>query len=233
MISMRLARPLLALAALVAALAVGLHGGSPPSAKGAPASQRGFLELVPHSKVGQVEGTRAYIALSFDGKRLRVYTCDGSGKRRATISHWLQGRWDGHSPITLVRDGIEVHIDEVHPDGSISGSLRAFSGPHPFTVEPATGPAGLYDGIDRKKHLHGTWIVLANGSVRGNMVPTRPPRRVCRYVTVVLVDGTTEDASPVTTSEPHELDPRQWALHSERALPTGEPVRRFMFGVRG
>jgi hypothetical protein len=187
--------PLLAPAALVAALALGLHTGAPaPAPAGAaPVAERGFMKLVPDSFVGRLDGTRAYIALSYDGKRLRVYACDGSGRRLATIAKWLTGRWDGRSPITLARDGITVHIDRVDDAARITGTLRAFSGPHRFTVEPAAGPAGLYDGIDRKRHVRMTWIVLADQSVRGNMVPTRPPRRICRYHTVVLADGTTQE----------------------------------------
>jgi hypothetical protein len=142
---------------------------------------------------GRGPGTRAYIALSFDGKRLRIYVCDGHGRRVATISKWLTGRWDGGSPIMLVRDGVEVRIDQLHDDGRISGTVRAFSGPHPFTVEPATGPAGLYDGIDRTNKLRATWIVRPDRSIRGNIIPTRPPRRVCRMHTFILSDGTTTE----------------------------------------
>jgi hypothetical protein len=151
------------------------------------------MSLVPHSKVGSVDGTRAFIALSFDGRHLRVFVCDGGAKRNPTISQWFKSRWDGRSAIALVRNGIELRIDAVHPDGRVTGHVTAFSGPHPFTAEPATGPAGLYDGVDRRERLRATWIVRADGSFRGNMAPTRPPRRICRLVTVALSDGTTTE----------------------------------------
>jgi hypothetical protein len=149
------------------------------------------LKAVPHSQVGRIDGTRAFVAVSSDGRRVRVYVCDGTRKRRATISQWLDARWDGRAPITLDRDGVEVHLDAVHPDGRITGSLTAFSGPHPFAVEPPTGPAGLYDGKDGG--TRGTWIAQADGSVRGAMACPRPPRVRCRVVTVTLTDGTTRE----------------------------------------
>lgn len=186
-----LARPALVLAALLVA-GLGLGAASLPDATAAPAA-RPFMTLVPDSKVGQVGGTRAYIAASYAGGRLRVYVCDGDGRRPATISRWLTRRWDGRSPTTLVGGGIEVRILHLHADGRISGTLRAFSGPHPFTVEPAAGPAGLYDGIDRGGRLRATWIVRADGTVRGAIVPTRPPRKVCRVITVTLADGTIQE----------------------------------------
>jgi hypothetical protein len=190
----------LALLAATAALALGLQGASQEQAAAGPAAGPTAdpvrLKLLPNSKVGRVAGTRAYIALSFDGRRLRAYVCDGTRGRPGTISQWLDARWDGHSPITLRRNGIEVRIDAVHADGRVTGRLTAFSGPHAFTVEPASGPAGLYDGTDsaRPHHrLRATWIVLADRSIRGAFACPRPPKKRCRVVTVTLADGTSQE----------------------------------------
>jgi hypothetical protein len=60
-------------------------------------------------------------------------------------------------------------------------------------VRPATGPAGLYDGTDAARTVRATWIVLADGSVRGAMVCLRPPKRICRVVAVPLTNGTTRE----------------------------------------
>jgi hypothetical protein len=179
-------------AALAAAL--GLIALAPPHpAVGAPDLPSVRPTLAPDSKVGQIKRTRAYIALSFDGRRLRAYVCDGKGRRRATISTWFSGRWDGRSPITLAADGLELRIDEVHPDGHVTGRVRLRRGTRRFTVEPATGPAGLYEGtIRRGRHkLRATWIVLANRSARGAMACTLPTKLRCYYATLTLVDGTT------------------------------------------
>ena len=144
------------------------------------------------SKVGKGKGTRAYIALAFDGRRVRVYVCNGTSTRAATISRWFRGRWDGESPLTLGRAGLKLEIEEVHANGRVSGHLQWHGKEHDFTVRPATGPAGLYERkkAEGPKRSRGTWVFLANRSFRGTMVDPRP--RKCRPVQVTLADGTTQ-----------------------------------------
>jgi hypothetical protein len=142
--------------ALSGALAVAPHVPGPAATPAADRAAPLRLKAVPTTQVGRVEGTRAYIAVSFDGHRVRVYVCDGTLKRRATIAQWFSARWDGRTPLRMVRDGIAVRLDPVAADGRISGELIAFSGPHSFTVAPASGPAGLYDG--RTGRTRDTWI---------------------------------------------------------------------------
>jgi hypothetical protein len=129
-------RGLAALGALVAALAClapsGGAGGSSPT-----------LTRVSQSKVGRLEGTRAYVAVVFDGRRLRAYVCDGTLERPATISQWFERRWNGRTAMRLVRNGIALELEPVHADGSVTGRITAFSGPHRFRVVAAAKPAGL------------------------------------------------------------------------------------------
>jgi hypothetical protein len=193
MLSLRIPRPALLAGAVIAVLAFVAQAVHSPTAPGRERAAAAPLKMkaLPDSQVGHVAGTRAYIATNFDGRRLRVYVCDGTRKRKATISQWFKARWDGRTPITLVRGGIELKLDPVHTDGRITGELTAFSGPHRFAVEPPTGPAGLYDGEDDA--TRSTWIVRADGSVRGAMVCPRPPRRRCRVVTVTMANGETRE----------------------------------------
>src|SRR5262245_43440588 len=170
MLSFAAVRPAVLAGAVIAVLAFALNVGGSTAA---PAAPRLEMKAVPDAKVGRVDGTRAYIAASFDGKRLRVYVCDGTKRSKATLSEWFKARWDGRTPLTLTKNGIELRLDPVLPDGRITGSLTAFSGPHAFTVSPATGPAGLYDGKDSQ--TRSTWIVQSDGSVRGAMACPRPP----------------------------------------------------------
>ncbi|HEY1277502.1 MAG TPA: hypothetical protein VGF25_21525 [Thermoleophilaceae bacterium] len=147
---------------------------------------------LPHAKVGKVERTRAYIGLSYDDGRVRVYVCNGTSKRSPTISKWFKGRWDGESPLTLGRRGPAVEIEEVHADGRVTGHLHWRGSEHDFTLRRATGPAGLYE---RKKaegghRPRGSWVFLADRSFRGAMVDPRP--RKCRPVQVTLANGTTQ-----------------------------------------
>jgi hypothetical protein len=194
MTALPLVRRALLVAALIAGSAFAIHAaGSPARDSGKAAPLR--MKALPDSQVGRVAGTRAYIAASYDGKRLRVYVCDGTRERKATISQWFKARWDGRTPLTLVRNGIELKLDPVDADGRITGELTAFSGPHAFAVEPASGPAGLYDGTDTRGRdsVRSTWIVLADGSIRGAMACPRPPRLRCRVVTVTLTNGQTRE----------------------------------------
>lgn len=178
-----------ALALPAALLAVALHVAGPPAAPAADRAAPLRLKAVPNTQVGRIEGTRAHIAVSFAGHRVRVYVCDGTLKRRATIAQWFSARWDGRTPLRMTRNGITVRLDPVAADGRISGELTAFSGPHSFTVAPPGGPAGLYDG--RAGRARDTWIVQPDGSLRGAIVCPRPPRRRCRVVVVTLANGQT------------------------------------------
>lgn len=116
--------------------------------------------------VGKVQGTEAYLAVTYDGHRLRAYACNGSARRLPTISAWFEAAWDGRSPITVVGDGVELRMDSAS-HGTLDGRR--------FTLEPATGPAGLYERTSGTTTTRS--VVLANGEVRGAMVPTRPPRK--------------------------------------------------------
>jgi hypothetical protein len=148
---------------------------------------------LPDARVGALDGTRAYVAVSLHDGRVRVYVCDGEGRRAPTIAAWLKGRWDGTTPLVLRSGGVVVTLAPLAPDGSISGTVRAFSGPHPFRVVLASGPAGLYDGVAGKRGLRLSTIVLADRSSRGAIVATRPPKRVCRLTTVTLADGSRQE----------------------------------------
>jgi hypothetical protein len=176
-----------ALAVALALAVVGLLVAVDGRAAGA---ERVPLTAMPGAKVGRVAGTQAYVALAFDGRRLRAYVCDGADGRPPTIARWFRGRRDGRSPIRLDAGGVELRIDRVEGDGRVTGRLHGFRGTHAFTAGPATGPAGLYDGGDAGKGLRVTWIVLADRSVRGAMADPRP--RKCRPVQVTLADGTTQ-----------------------------------------
>jgi hypothetical protein len=64
--------------------------------------------------VGKVQGTEAYLAVTYDGHDRRAFVCNGSARRLPTISGWIEA-----------------------PSG---GRLNG----HRFTLEPASGAGGLY-----------------------------------------------------------------------------------------
>ncbi len=126
--------------------------------------------------VGKVQGTEAYLAVTYDGHRLRAYACNGSARRLPTISAWFEAPWDGRSPITVQTGGHTLGLD-----GATSGRVDG----HRFALERVTGPAGLFEQTSGTTTQ--TSVVLANGDIRGTMIPTRPPR--CRPVLVTNSSG--------------------------------------------
>ena len=126
--------------------------------------------------VGKVQGTAAYLAVTYDGHRLRAYACDGSARRLPTISAWFEAPWDGRSPIAVTVGG-----HTLRRDAPTSGRLDG----HRFALERATGPAGLFEQTSGTTTE--TSVVLPNGEIRGAMIPTRPPR--CRLVLVTSSSG--------------------------------------------
>jgi hypothetical protein len=132
--------------------------------------------------VGKVQGTEAYLAVTYDGHRLRAYACDGSARRLPTVSAWFEAPWDGRSPIAVTVGGHTLSMD-----GPTSGRLDG----HRFSLDPASGPGGLYEQVSGTTSE--TSVVLNNGEIRGTFMPTRPPR--CR---VVLVTSSTGQSQYVT-----------------------------------
>ena len=164
---------------------IAVTAARPLTVRAAPA-----LRLAPlaHGYVARVAGTRAFVGLSAGPGIVRAYVCDGTATRRATISQWLVGRWDGLRPTTLRAGRVELRLDPIRADGRIVGSLRARAAASRFILRPVTGPAGLYDGAAGGQRA--TTIVLADRRYRGTMADPRP--RKCRPVLVTLADGTTE-----------------------------------------
>jgi hypothetical protein len=111
--------------------------------------------------VGKVQGTEAYLAVTFDGHHLRAYACDGSARRLPTISAWFEAPWDGRSRIAVTIGGHTLRLD-----GPTSGRLDG----HRFALERATGPAGLFEQTSGTTTE--TSVVLNNGEIRGAMSPS-------------------------------------------------------------
>ena len=126
--------------------------------------------------VGKVQGTEAYLAVTYDGHMLRAYACNGSARRLPTISAWFEAPWDGRSAIAVTVGGHTLRL-ETPTSGRLDG--------HRFTLERATGPAGLFEQTSGTTTE--TSVVLNNGEIRGTFVPTRPPR--CRVVLVTSSSG--------------------------------------------
>jgi hypothetical protein len=125
------------------------------------------LDPLPNASVARVQGTGAFVALSREGGKLRVYVCDGTLRRDAKVSVWFRGR-AGARTLTL----------------DARGTAGTFDG-HAFRLRDAPSHAGLFQG--RRGGTTATWIVLADRAKRGTFVPTRPPK--CRLVLVTGPGG--------------------------------------------
>jgi len=141
------------------------------------AATRIHLKPLPATSVGRIDGTRAFVAVSFKDGKLRVYVCDGTLKRDASISTWFRHAWDGRRAITLHAGGHMLELGAVRSGGRMEGRLDG----HAFRVRAARSPAGLFRGSGGGTRA--TWIVLPGRAKRGTIVPTR---KKCR---VVLVSG--------------------------------------------
>jgi hypothetical protein len=116
---------------------------------------------------GKVQGTDAYIAIVSDGTQAVGYACDGS-----TVSVWLmQPRLAGARAELLNREGTPIGSVTLAA-GTASGAVQVAGASHPFTASLATGKVGLYRNTtgtpDQPSYTESGWILLADGSVRGN-----------------------------------------------------------------
>jgi len=164
--------------ALVAAAATSLVIAAP-----ALAGERAPLKQLPNVRAGEVQGMHAFAAFSYKDGRVRAYVCDGTLRRRATISQWFSGRWDGRGALTMKAGGLVLRID----DGGRRGELIQDGTSNTIVFARVKRPAGL---LERKRApLRGSWIVLPGKRIRGAMVDPRP--RKCRAVQISTSSGPT------------------------------------------
>jgi hypothetical protein len=130
------------------------------------------LDPLPNVRVGRVAGTQAFIAVSREGSRVRVYVCDGTLRRDASVSVWFRGP---HERARFRSGGHTLTLE---------GNRGRFDG-HRFTLRRAPAPAGLFQGT--RKGTTATWIVSPDRGKRGTFIPTRPPK--CRFVLVSGPNG--------------------------------------------
>jgi hypothetical protein len=101
--------------------------------------------------VGKVQGTEAYLAVTYDGHRLRAHACNGSARRLPTVSAWFDAPWDGRSRITVVSGGHKLRLG-----GPAGGRLDG----HRFKL----APGGFY--VQTSGTTTETSIVQPNGEIR-------------------------------------------------------------------
>jgi hypothetical protein len=139
-----------------------------PAAGSGASAQRGVF-------VGRVQGSRAFVALVSNGRRLGGgYVCDG---RKVAI--WLRRRPLRNRRAALVtRKGTKLGRATFARSGA-AGTVFVDGFPHRFRAVRAIGKAGLYrlqrGRLGKRASRESGWIVLPNGSRRGatNLVRRR------------------------------------------------------------
>lgn len=164
------------LVSLLAGLLLVLAGcGAGEGTSAQPGESAGEASLAQGSFVGRVAGSDALLALLSNGEQVAGYLCDGE-----QVSVWLQAREVTAGGARLVgRDGTDYGTVTV-TDTSATGTVILDGVEHSFTLEPATGEAGLYRGfadLGEGESVEVGWIVLNDGAQTG-AVATRTPSGV-------------------------------------------------------
>jgi len=118
--------------------------------------------------VGQVAGTRAYVAVVFGHGEVAGYVCDG--KR---FSKWFPDRRLRRGRATLVSRDRQAKLRVTfRKRRRVSGRLVRGQRRDRFRARLGRDDAGLYQGEEGERgqpgFLEGGWILLADGSQRGN-----------------------------------------------------------------
>jgi hypothetical protein len=134
-------------------------GGAPPAPAGAPPTPGVF--------VGNVEGTKASIALVTDGQRLTgAYLCIPRG-----ATSWISPAPLLDDKATLIARRKVTLGDASFAGDRATGEVTVAGGSRSFNAELATGKAGLYHATSGTTDEPGStetgWIVLPNGSICG------------------------------------------------------------------
>lgn len=173
---------------IVSVAAVGSASGKRTSSTGLATAVHGPAGVF----VGRVAGSKAYLAVVTDGRRVAGYVCDGK-----KVSVWLRGGKLVNGSATLTtRRGARLGSVKVTGDRA-DGELEVGSKTRRFHASTATGSAGLYRAQARSgdRQYEAGWIVLPDRSQRGatnitdgtsNTVVTHAPRLDPAASTVTL-----------------------------------------------
>ena len=129
--------------------------------EGEQAPERQALETY----VGEVEGSRALVAVITDGDRMSGFVTDG--KRYA--KWFATAEIDDDGKATLVaRDGFQLGEVTIS-DETASGEVTVGLGEEAFEAELATGDAGLFTAAEAKGQdsFEAGWVVLPDGRTLG------------------------------------------------------------------
>lgn len=170
------------------------------SASPSPSSTLGFV-IPPHANyTGEVQGDLGDIAIAVHDTFAIAYFCNGS-----TQEAWLKGTPDG-GKLSMAGKG-NASLTANYALGHIRGTVVVNGISYVFSVVAVHKPAGLFESIAdvRGATIKAGWIVLANGTVVGSMMPNEnaahPTSQAAPKLDLSALtaqyEGTTIKATPV------------------------------------
>jgi hypothetical protein len=129
--------------------------------------------------VGKLRGTRAYVGIHVQGRRVRVYVCDGSS-RGITIDEWFSGRLGRNRRVPSLQSKVN-HLRQQGTatlTGALAANRRSFRGrvtlrdgrTVSFTVRRARRSAFFAYRLVNGEFRSGL-VQLPDGSDRGTSYP--------------------------------------------------------------
>ncbi|MGH3248309.1 MAG: hypothetical protein ACRDOI_19200 [Trebonia sp.] len=171
-----------------------------PSASPSASSSPGFA-IPPHANyVGQVQGDAGSVAIVVHDTFAVAYYCDGS-----TQEAWLKGTPD-HGKLSMTGKN-KASLTANYALGHARGTVVVDGISHIFSIIAVHKPSGLFQSIAtvRGATVKAGWIVLANGTQVGSIMPNEnaanPTSQAAPKLDVSSLtakyDGTTIVATPI------------------------------------
>jgi hypothetical protein len=174
--------------------------GQSPSASPSPSSSLGFVVPPQANYVGEVQGDLGSVAIVVHNTFAVAYFCNGK-----TQEAWFKGTpQDGK--LSMTGKG-NATLTANYALGHARGTVTVDGIPHVFSVIAVHRPSGLYQSIAvvRGATIKAGWIVLANGTQVGSMMPNanavKPSSQAAPKLDIssrtAQYEGTTIVATPI------------------------------------
>jgi hypothetical protein len=174
--------------------------GQSPSASPSPSSSLGFVIPPQANYVGEVQGDLGSVAIVVHNTFAVAYFCNGK-----TQEAWFKGTpQDGK--LSMTGKG-NATLTANYALGHARGTVTVDGIPHVFSVIAVHRPSGLYQSIAvvRGATIKAGWIVLANGTQVGSMMPNanavKPSSQAAPKLDIssrtAQYEGTTIVATPI------------------------------------
>jgi hypothetical protein len=174
--------------------------GQSPSASPSPSSSAGFVIPPQANYVGEVQGDLGSVAIVVHNTFAVAYFCNGK-----TQEAWFKGTPDNGKLSMTAKDNATLTAN--YALGHARGTVTVDGIAHVFSIIAVHRPSGLYQSIAdvRGATIKAGWIVLANGTQVGSMMPnanaanpsSQPAPKLDISSRTAQYEGTTIVATPI------------------------------------